>query len=177
MAEFRAHIEKKNNHFDVNIFNKPAWFKLLEKYAGRDVVITLLPASLKRSQAQSRYYWGVVVSSIVNFINEKHSKGDDRFPRRVNRNIVHEMIKQEYLTAQEEVYTINGKVYTSSRSTTKIVKSNPLKDPHKVVWDDFIKSITKDWSEVGLQILEPNEDLAEHNIKMWEREVNYDSEV
>ena len=98
----------------------------------------ILTNDKKRSNEQNKYWWGVVIRRIGNWLRED---GND-----VTDEDVHEFIKMKYLGKKEVV--INGKTFERYRSTTELntLEFSELKD-----------KIQRDFAQRGLVIPDPSQ--------------------
>lgn len=92
----------------------------------------------KRSNDQNKYWWGVVVKLIADWLR---SYGND-----VTDNDVHEFLKMKYLGKRE--VTINGKPFERYRGTSELTT---------IEFADMIAKVQRDFAEKGLIIPDPNQ--------------------
>ena len=92
----------------------------------------------QRSSEQNRYWWGVLIKAIANWLREA---GND-----VTDNDVHEFIKMKYLGKREVI--INGKPFERYRSTTELNTDE---------FSELKEKIQRDFSTKGLVIPDPDQ--------------------
>jgi len=88
----------------ISLQDKSGFQRLLEKYEGREIVLTLKPASTIRTNAENRYYRGVIVRMVA---EEMKILPDE----------AHDYLKGLFLKVGVEV---RGKRYEIIRSTTAL---------------------------------------------------------
>ena len=93
----------------------------------------------KRSTDQNKYWWGVVVKLIADWLR---SYGND-----VTDNDVHEFLKMKYLGKRE--VNINGKNFERYRGTSELTT---------IEFADMIAKVQRDFAEKGLIIPDPNQE-------------------
>ncbi len=113
--------------------------KLLKKNANSNMDITL--SKPKRSDRQNRYYWGVVMSMIVNHYEDAGSKID---PDALHEDFLHEFSKK---TVRK--HTVTGKLITVPDRSRNMPKPE---------FFDYVEKI-RAWAmtELNLDIPEPKE--------------------
>lgn len=117
--------------------DKSGFQRLVEKYEGREVVLTLKPASTVRSTAENRYYWGVVIRMVAEDMA-------------VIPDEAHDFLKSLFLKVGVEV---RGKRYEIIRSTTMLSVAE---------FEDYVEKC-RQWAAVELNIVipMPNEVLVD----------------
>lgn len=98
----------------------------------------ILTNDKKRSNEQNKYWWGVVIRKIADWLR---GFGND-----VTDEDVHEFLKMKYLGKKEVL--INGKIFERYRSTTEL---NTLE------FSDLKDKIQRDFAQKGLIIPDPNQ--------------------
>ena len=92
----------------------------------------------KRSSEQNKYWWGVVVKMIADWLR---SYGND-----VTDNDTHEFLKMKYLGKKEVI--INGKTFERNRSTSELNTQE---------FSDLKEKVQRDFAVKGLVIPDPNQ--------------------
>jgi len=98
----------------------------------------ILTNDKKRSNEQNKYWWGVLIKGIGDWLRES---GND-----VTDEDVHEFIKMKYLGKKEVV--INGKTFERYRSTAELTT---------LEFSDLKDKIQRDFAQRGLIIKDPNQ--------------------
>ena len=98
----------------------------------------ILTNDKKRSNEQNKYWWGVLIKGIGDWLRES---GND-----VTDEDVHEFIKMKYLGKKEVV--INGKTFERYRSTAELTT---------LEFSDLKEKIQRDFAQRGLIIKDPNQ--------------------
>lgn len=120
------------------ILENREWFlNTVAKYEGKEIVLTLRPASTIRSKAENRYYWGVV----IRMVSEEMGILDEE---------AHDYLKSLFLKVGVEK---NGKRWEITRSTTT------LSIPE---FEDYVEKC-REWasSELNIVVPLPNEVIVE----------------
>ncbi len=114
------------------------YFKMVFKaFRGQEIVINVKKWFEKRSQKQNRYYWGVVVAAVADFIGE-----DDH-------DAIHDLLKRKF----------NGRIIVGSNGEEELIGLSTTKMNRKE-FTDYIDRIQR-WAVTfcgGLYIRNPNED-------------------
>jgi len=93
---------------------------------------------IKRSNDQNKYWWGVVVKLIADWLR---SYGND-----VTDNDVHEFLKMKYIGKRE--VTINGKTFERYKGTSELTT---------IEFADMIAKVQRDFAEKDLIIPDPGQ--------------------
>lgn len=118
--------------------------KVLNKWAGEEVNITIEVLSKKRSLRQNRYYW-VVISYIVNHFKE-HGVRD------IGKAHMHELMKSRFNTIDIPVYAKDGSV---KRYITAPTSTSDLDSDEFAEYIDRVKQFAAE--ELGLNIPDPDQ--------------------
>jgi hypothetical protein len=95
---------------------------------------------IKRSNDQNKYWWGVVVKLIADWLR---SFGND-----VTDNDVHEFLKMKYIGKRE--VTINGKTFERYKGTSELTT---------IEFADMIAKVQRDFAEKDLIIPDPGQTI------------------
>ena len=130
----------KNGRIDRN---RSKLSEVIAKFEGRDIVITIDIKKKQRSSPQNKYYYGVVVPLITNYIVEAGNVW--------TKANTHEAMKQLFLRVAVKVNEA-GEYVERIKSTTEL-------DTHD--FEVYLEQI-KQWAadSLGLIIPDPNEQLT-----------------
>ena len=132
----------KSYHYDGitqgKLNNPEAFREKLQRYEAKRITITISDEK-KRSTDQNRYWWGVVIRKITEWLQ---GNGND-----VTDNDVHEFIKMKYLGEKE--VKIDGKIYKRYRGTSELNTQE---------FADLVEKIQRDFAQRGLIIPDPNQE-------------------
>lgn len=119
---------------------------MLSELGDCEVEVSVRAIGKLRSNPINRYYWGVVVDSIVNFLN-----ASGQMDAVVDRDWVHDMLKKKFL-GEERFMMPNSEVITK------------LKDSKSLTNAEFCDYLEQIWawcaSVFDLYIPEPNEEVS-----------------
>ena|SRR3990167_333496 len=120
---------------------------LLSEFEEGDVSITISQVKNTRSAKMNRYYFGVVIASLVKYFNEEMTFGD-----KVDAETVHEIFKVKYLNKGTATMP-DGQILQLSATTTSLSNTEFIE-----YWENVIA-----WAAqyVGVIIPLPNEDFRE----------------
>jgi hypothetical protein len=126
----------------LHIQNRKRLEQWAAAYPGKQVVIKIERRGVKRSNQQSRYYWGVVVESVRHgLINLGHE---------LNKDEVHFFLKERF--NQVTIENKRGECIDIAGSTTQMTKSE---------FSDYIEKIARFSADfLGIIIPAPNEELT-----------------
>jgi len=116
----------------------------IENYDGKDVVIDIKPTRHTRSSKMNRYYWGVIVSAMVEFFNDK-----DTFGFVVSPEDVHDVLKSKFL-GMNHVFMPDGQTLDVVQSSRKLSNSEFIQYFERIIA----------WAAIfDVEIPYPNEDI------------------
>jgi len=116
--------------------------RFLCELEGKNVRIEIKEAKDKRSLAQNRYKWGVVVETVRKALLQQ---GND-----YSADAINDMIKMEILHLTEVVTLPNGK---------NVIVPGALKDKETSVFQEGMERIRAYFAPYGIDIPEPNEEI------------------
>jgi hypothetical protein len=133
--------------------NTAAWLTALGRLIDQHVTLTIARMSKRRSNAQNRFYWGVVLATLLGGFRKKAADLGERCAFR-DKEHVHEAMKFRFLGV--EVLTLPGTkagTIEAPASTTRLTT---------VQFNAYWRAIAA-WAalECGIYIPEPNERFAE----------------
>jgi hypothetical protein len=130
------------------ILSHPDYFKvLLSELGDGDAEITVSRQVTTRSSRMNRYYFGVVIGSLVKYFNEEMT-----FDQKVDADIVHEIFKAKFLNRGTTTMP-DGEVLQLTASTSSLTNAEFI-----AYWESI-----QMWAAeyIGLYIPSPNENFAE----------------
>ena len=124
--------------------------RVLAHLVGKELLISVKPLEYKRSDAQNRYYWGVVIPMVRSW--HKNLQGETITPDECHAYILNKVleVKPVFKTVLgDEVMYFNYK--TTSKMNTK-------------EFNDFKEKVQKFFGELGCEIPDPrgNNMLSDH---------------
>lgn len=106
MAYVARHAGRVNDKGELVLSDPVAWRAAVAKHRGRAVWVTVKRQQQSRSPEANRYYWGVVVDHIANYIGESAEE-------------THELLKAKFL-APREVELLDGQKIQMPPSTRRL---------------------------------------------------------
>lgn len=135
MSHALRHAGRVSDEGQLIFADPSAWRGALARHRGREVWVTVTRQQHLRSMSQSRYYWGVVVRDIADYIGE-------------GREDTHEYLKAQHLP-KRSVELLDGHKLEMPGTTTTLTAAE---------FAEYIESI-RIWSAqfLGLSIPSPGE--------------------
>jgi len=121
--------------------------EFLHRLNGQKITITLEPYKKKRSGAQNRYYWSVVIGTVRQFINDY---GNDFSPDDVHEYLMEHVGGYTQIVPMMYKGKATDKMLTRRKSSTKLTTKE---------WDEYMQKIYVWASERNIYIPEPNEEI------------------
>jgi hypothetical protein len=116
---------------------------ILESMEGKELVVTLSEYQTKRTVQQNRWYWGVVIPTIIRFLLEESS-------REYTKEDIHDYMVTELLRPR-----INTRDILDRQVITYEVKRVSAMTTKEFA--DFVEKIQQHWAERGLVIPDPGQ--------------------
>lgn len=144
----------------INFTDNPLVKRYLKKMASKNednlLELCVRPFRYRRSDAQNRYYWGVCVTKIMQFLKETQG-------HRFSRDEVHQLNLQYTVGSAYEKMQITdpftGEVIEVLKETGKsTLKMNTLE------FTNFIDELRAFWLNAGCDIPEPEKDKSNSNF-------------
>lgn len=99
----KRHAGRISDKGELVLSDPAGWRADVSRHKGRDVFVTVVRQQHQRSPNQNKYYWGVVVEEIANYIGE-------------SREETHELLKQAHLP-ERPIELLDGKHLTMPPTT------------------------------------------------------------
>lgn len=147
MASRRITAYGKIKDGKLTIEHRQYFDMLLSEFGEGEVSIVVSQAKSTRSVRMNRYYFGVVIASLVKHFNEEMTFGD-----KVSAETVHEIFKNKLLN-RGQVTMEDGKIIEIAASTSSLSNNEFI-----AYWENVIA-----WAAqyLGLIIPYPSEDFKE----------------
>ena len=111
---YPANVDKTGIRINVKRMNA----EVVAAFEGKAVTVTIERKRKHRSSEQNRYYWGVVIPCIVYGLIEVGNalqQGNEE-----HAVMVHEYLKNKFLSNGQEVHTAEGEVLKMASTTTTL---------------------------------------------------------
>jgi len=142
--DYNSKFEVEGKVLDGAKFNatQPDYFrKVLAKFIGKEICLTIEPLVKKRSVRQNRYYWGVVVNYIKDYVYSTQGE-------KMSNDEIHYFNITGILGIKPEIKKIHDQEFI-------VIDYKKTSEMTTIEFNIFVETIVKYWAEKGLVIPEP----------------------
>lgn len=144
----------------INFTNNPLVKRCLKKMASKNednlLEVCVRPFRYRRSDAQNRYYWGVCVVHVMQFLQKTQG-------HRFSRDEVHQLNLQYTVGAAYEKMEITDP-FTGEVIEVLKEKGKSTSKMNTLEFTNFIEELRAFWLNAGCDIPEPEEDKSNSNF-------------